>query len=91
MGVLFLLKIYKSAISSNNHWSKLELAVKCGKYQKRRVAMKKLLQLILIVVDLCVMITAPLVIAIIAFVIGMLFLFHYVFYFEAKTEHTKKD
>lgn len=53
--------------------------------------MKKLLQLILIIVDLCIMITAPLVIAIIAFVIGMLFLFHYVFYFEEKAEHTKKD
>jgi heme/copper-type cytochrome/quinol oxidase subunit 2 len=37
------------------------------------------------------MITAPLVIAIIAFVIGMLFLFHYIFDFEEKTEHTKKD
>lgn len=86
-----MLKIDESATSSNNHWSKSELAVKYGKYQKRRVAMKKLLQLILIVVDLCIMITAPLVIAIIAFVIGMLFLFHYVFYFEEKAEHTKKD
>lgn len=53
--------------------------------------MKKLLQLILIVVDLCIMITAPLVVAIIAFVIGMLFLFHYIFDFEEKADHTKKD
>ncbi len=53
--------------------------------------MKKLLQLILVIIDLCIMITAPLVIAIIAFIIGMLFLFHYIFDFEEKTEHTKKD
>jgi len=46
--------------------------------------------LILLVIDLIVMVTANLVTAIVAFVIGLLFLFHYVFALDNKL-HAKKD
>jgi len=46
--------------------------------------------LILLIVDLYVMVTAELAVALVAFVIGLLFIFHYVFVFQDKI-HTKKD
>jgi len=46
--------------------------------------------LILLVIDLIVMVTANLITSVVAFVIGLLFLFHYVFALDNKL-HAKKD
>ncbi|WP_157051953.1 hypothetical protein [Companilactobacillus kimchiensis] len=57
--------------------------------------MRKILIIPIIVLDLYLMVTAGPIVSVTAFVIGMVFLFHYVFEIEdkeeQKTNHTKKD
>ena len=52
--------------------------------------MKNIITWILLAIDLYVMVTADLIVALIAFIIGILFLFHIVFEFD-KNMHTKKE
>lgn len=46
--------------------------------------------LVLLGIDLYVMVTAPLIIAIVAFIFGITYFTHYIFEFENKID-TKKD
>ena len=52
--------------------------------------MKDIGILFLLAIDLYVMVTASMAIALLAFIIGLLFLFHYVFELQEKIKPTKK-